>query len=74
MIVSIGDQSFALTPNKKNSQPREIAYAQLTAVHKDKLSRGQKIAATVIVVSAGIAVVAVIATIHFDHSFQKLSF
>ena len=68
MIVSIGDQSFALTPNKKNSQPREIAYAQLTAVHKDKLSRGEKIAAVVIIVSATIAVLATVVTIKIDQA------
>jgi hypothetical protein len=69
MIISIGDQSFAIRPKKKDAQPQEIAYAQLTAVQKDKLSRGQKIATTVIIVSAGIAVLAIIATIKFDNSF-----
>jgi hypothetical protein len=71
MIVSIGDQSFALRPKKKNAGSQEIAYAQLAAVHKDKLSRGQKVALTVVVVSAGIAVFAVIATIKFDNSFKN---
>jgi hypothetical protein len=74
MVVSIGDQSFAIRPKKKGAQPQEIAYAQLTAVHKDKLTRGQRIATTVIIVSAGIAIVAVIATIDWDHSFKSKSF
>jgi len=68
MIVSIGDQSFALRPKKKNAGPQEIAYAQLTAVHKDKLSRGEKIAAVVIIVSATIAVLATVVTIKIDQA------
>jgi len=66
MIVSIGDQSFALRPKKKNAGPQEIAYAQLTAVHKDKLSRGQKVAVVVVIVSAGIAVLAVVVAHELD--------
>ena len=68
MIVSIGDQSFAIKPKKKNSERQEIAYAQLTAVHKDKLSRGEKIAAVVIIVSATIAVLATVVTIKIDQA------
>ena len=69
MIISIGDQSFALRPKKKNAQPQEIAYGQLTAVHKDKLSRGQKVTVVVVIVSASIAVLAVIATHELDESW-----
>lgn len=69
MIVSIGDQSFAIKPKKKNSERQEIAYAQLTAVHKDKLSRGQKVTVVVVIVSASIAVLAVIATHELDESW-----
>jgi hypothetical protein len=71
MIVSISDQSFTLRPKKKNSQPREIAYAQLTGVHKDRLSRGQKIAAGVIVASAVIIVAAVYVTIQLDRPWKN---
>jgi hypothetical protein len=66
MIISIGDQSFALRPKKKNAQPQKIAYGQLTAVNKDKLSRGQKVTVVVVIVSAGIAVLAVVVAHELD--------
>jgi hypothetical protein len=71
MIVSISDQSFTLRPKKKNAQPREIAYAQLTAVHKDRLTRGQKIATGVIIASAVIVVAAVYVTIQLDRPWKN---
>jgi hypothetical protein len=71
MIVSISDQSFTLRPKKKNSQPREIAYAQLTGVHKDRLTRGQKIATGVIIASAVIVVAAVYVTIQLDRPWKN---
>ncbi len=66
MIVSIGDQSFTLRPKKKHAQTQEIAYAQLTAVYKDKLSRGQKVVVAVVVVSAAIAITAAVITHELD--------
>jgi len=41
MIVSIGDQSFALTALGA-AQPQSIQYAQVTGVHGDGLSGGAK--------------------------------
>ena len=70
MIVSISDQSFTLRPRKKNSLPREIAYAQLTGVHKDRLSRGEKIATGVIIASAVIIVAAVYVTHELDRPWK----
>lgn len=43
MIVSIGEQSFALR-TKGVDLPREIQYAQVTGVHNNKLSTGAKVA------------------------------
>jgi hypothetical protein len=71
MIFSIGDQSFAIKPGKKNAQPQEIAYAQLTAVDKDRLSRGERVTTTVIIVLAGIGVAAAVTAISFDRSFKS---
>ena len=67
MIVSISDQSFTLRPRKKNSLPREIAYAQLTGVHKDRLSRGEKIATGVIIASA----VRIVAAVYVTHELDR---
>jgi len=63
-IVAIGDQSFALK-TKKGSEPREFEYAQITGVHNDRLTRGQKVGITVGVVAGFIIVVAVVLTKRF---------
>jgi hypothetical protein len=67
MIVSVGDQSFVLKPRKKNSQPVEIEFVQLTDVREDRLSRGQKVTIAVVAVSAAVAVVGIVIAIKVDH-------
>ena len=66
-IVAIGDQSFALKLKKAN-EPREIDYAQITGVHNDRLTRGQKVGIVVGVVAGFIIVVAVVLTESFEHA------
>lgn len=59
MIVSIGEQSFALR-TKGVDLPREIQYAQVTGVHNNKLSTGAKVGITVGVVGVAILIVALV--------------
>jgi hypothetical protein len=59
LIVSVGEQSFAVKA-KKADPPREIEYAQVTGVHNDKLTRGQKVSIVVGVVAVSIIVFAVV--------------
>lgn len=59
LIVAIGDRTFTLRP-KGSTEVRQIEYAQLTGVHNDHLSRGQKVAITAGVVSAGLVAVVVV--------------
>jgi hypothetical protein len=66
-IVAIRDQSFALKL-KKEDEPREIQYAEIIGVHNDRLTRGQKVGIAVGVVAGFIIVVAVVATVKFDHA------
>jgi hypothetical protein len=66
-IVAIGDQSFALKA-KKGSGPQEYEYAQITGVHNDRLTRGQKVGIAVGIVAGFIIVVAVVLTKSFDHA------
>jgi hypothetical protein len=72
-IVTIGEQSFALKL-KKVAQPREIEYAQLTGVHNDRLTRGQKVGIVVGVVAVAIIITAVTLKILIDNSFKNLRF
>jgi hypothetical protein len=74
LITSIGDQSFAVKA-KNRPQPVEVSYAQVTGVHRDKLSTGQKVG---IGVAVGVGVAAVTITIvalvfrsNFDKGFSK---
>jgi hypothetical protein len=66
-IVAISDQSFALKL-KKGSEPQEFEYAQVTGVHNDRLTRGQKVGIAVGVVAGFIIVVAVVLTESFEHA------
>jgi hypothetical protein len=66
-IVAIGDQGFALKV-KKGSGPQEYEYAQITGVHNDRLTRGQKVGIAVGIVAGFIIVVAVALTRSFDHA------
>jgi len=61
LIVSVGEQSFAVKAEKAD-QPQEIEYAQVIGVHNDKHTRGQTVAIVVGVVAAWIIVIAVVVT------------
>jgi hypothetical protein len=70
LIVAIGDQSFTLKPGK-SPDVRQIEFTQVTSVHRDHLTRGQKVAITVGVVAGAIVVIAVVLTIKLDNAFSK---
>lgn len=65
LIVSIGEQSFVLKP-KGAEQTREIQYAQVTVVHNQKLSKGQKVGIGVAIFGAGVLIIAAIALHEWD--------
>lgn len=71
LITSIGEQSFTLKP-QKNAQTVDVSYAQVTGVHPDKLSTGQKVAIVVGIAVAAVAVVAIVLIHSFDKSFSKI--
>ena len=73
LIVAIDDRSFTLRP-RKSADVRQIEYAQLTGVHRDHLSRGQKVGITVGVVAAAAVILAVVFVVHFDRSFNFRTF
>lgn len=64
-IVAVRDHDFALKL-KKVDAPRDIEYSQVTGVHNDKLTRGQKVGIVVGVVAVFIVVVAVVLTREFE--------
>jgi hypothetical protein len=64
LIVSIGDQSFSLKP-KGTAPAMDISYSQITGVHRDKLSTGQKVGITVAIVAAVVAVVAIVLVVEW---------
>jgi hypothetical protein len=68
-IVSISDQSFMLKA-KHDAQPREIQYAQLTGVHKDKMGTGTKVLIIVAIAGAVIGIGIAVAVHSYDtHKF-----
>jgi len=69
-ITAIGEQSFTLR-SKKDPQPREIEYAQITGVHNDRMTRGQKVVIGVCVAGAAIAIVAIVWTIRFENGWKN---
>ena len=71
LIVSIGTDSFSMKP-KGAVDPVNIAYAQVTSVHRDKLSTGQKVGIGVAIGAAAVAIVATVIAISFRHSFSKI--
>jgi hypothetical protein len=71
LIVSIADQSFMLK-SRKDDQPRELQFAQITSVHNDKLGTGTKIIIVVAIVGVGIGIVAAVLVHSFDSSFDKI--
>jgi hypothetical protein len=70
LIVNIGEQSFVVKP-KGADQPREIQYAQLTGVHNDKLTTGQKVGIWVAIGAAAIVITAIVIDHMFRSSFPK---
>jgi len=71
LITSIGDQGFSLKP-KNSAQPVEVSYAQVTGVHRDKLSTGQKVGIGVCIAAVAIGIVAIVLVHSFDKSFSKI--
>jgi len=59
LIVSIGEQSFMLK-SKDADQPREIQYVQVTGVHNDRLTTGQKVGIGVAIFGTAIVITAVV--------------
>ena len=59
LIVAIGDQSFTLKPGK-SPDVRQIEFTQLTGVHGDHLTRGQKIGIGFGVFAAGVVITAAV--------------
>jgi hypothetical protein len=70
LIVAIGDQSFSLKA-KKSADVRQIGFAQITGVHNDHLSRGQKVGITVGIFAGAVVIVAVAITISFRNSLSR---
>ncbi len=60
LIVAIGDQSFTLKPGKESPDLRQIEFAQVTGVHNDHMTRGQKIGIGFGVFAAGVVITAVV--------------
>jgi len=72
LIVSIGEQSFTVKPRKAD-QPQEIQYAQLTGVHKDKMSTGTKVIIVVAVAGAAIGITAAVLVHDVHNSLKNLT-
>jgi hypothetical protein len=70
-IITIGEQSFTVK-SKGAAQPREIEYVQISGVHNQKLSRGQKVAITVGVVATVVVITGIVVKILFDRSFSQI--
>jgi hypothetical protein len=69
LIVSLGDQSFAVKP-KGAAQVQEIQYTQVTGVHNNKMGTGTKIAIVAIIAGATIGIIVAVAVHRFDNSFK----
>ena len=73
VIVSISAQSFMLKA-KHSDQPREIEYAQLTGVHKDKMGAGTKVIIIVAIAAAAIGITAAVIDHEVNNSLKNLHF
>lgn len=71
MIVSIGDQSFVLQPKGASAQS-EVQYAQVTGVHRDKLSTGQKVAIVAGIAGVAIGITAIVLVHDVHKSLSKI--
>jgi hypothetical protein len=69
LIVAIDDRTFTLR-TRKTAEERQIEYAQLTGVHKDHLSRGQKVGIAVGVVAGVAVILGVIVAVQWDKGFN----
>jgi hypothetical protein len=70
LIVSIGEQSFALKA-KGADQPRDIQYAQVIGVHNQKLSGKTKAIIVVVIVGAAVGIAAIVLVHLFKTNFPK---
>jgi hypothetical protein len=69
LIVSLGDQSFAVKP-KNAAQPQEIQYAQVTGVHNDKMGTGTKVVIVVVIAGVAVGIIAAVAVHKFNNSLK----
>jgi predicted thioredoxin/glutaredoxin len=68
LIVSIGKQSFAVK-SKDAEKPVDIEYAQVTSVHNQKMTTGQKVGIGVAIFGAAVVITAAIVGIEFERSW-----
>ena len=68
LIVSIGDQSFAVK-QKDAEKPVDVEYAQVTTVHNKKLTKGQKVGIGIAVFGTAVIVTAAVIGIEFCRSW-----
>lgn len=73
LIVSIGEPSFTVKP-KHADQPQEIQFAQLTGVHKDKMSTGTKVIIVAAIAGAAIGITAAVLVHDVHNSLKNLTF
>lgn len=71
LIVNIGERAVTVKA-KDTDQPREIEYAQITGVHSDHLSTGQKVTIVVVIAGAAIAIIAAVFVHDFHNGFKQL--
>jgi hypothetical protein len=71
LIVSIGEQSFALKP-KGADQAREIQYTQITGVHNQKLSTRTKVIIVVAIFGAAVGITDAVLDAEFHNSLKNL--
>ena len=70
VVAGIGEQGFTLQSNG-DSKPRDIQYAQITGVHKDKLSTGKKVAIVAIIGAAAVAIYVAVVMNHAANVYNS---
>jgi len=68
LIVSIGDQSFAVKP-KDAEKPVDVEYVQVASVHNKKMTTGQKVGIGVAIFGTAVIVTAAVIGIEFCRSW-----
>lgn len=68
LIVSIGDQSFAVK-QKDAEKPVDVEYAQVASVHNQKMTTGQKVGIGVAIFGSAVVVTAVVLGIMFTRAW-----